>query len=65
MTKANDDVRKEARKAHVPLWMISNAMGISEATMTRKLRCELPAEEKLHILSVIRSLAEKEVKTNE
>jgi len=65
MIKANIDVRKEARKCKVPLWAVSNEMGISEATMTRKLRCELPDEEKLHILSVIRSLAEKEVKKNE
>lgn len=60
MTKANDDVRKEARKSRVPLWAISNALGISEATMTRKLRCELSAEEKSSILDIIHSLAEKE-----
>lgn len=65
MTKANDDVRKEARKARVPLWMISKAMGISEATMTRKLRCELLEEEKTQIISVIHSLADRETKTNE
>ena len=59
MIKANIDVRKEARKCKVPLWAVSNAMGISEATMTRKLRCELPKEEKTQILSVIHSLADK------
>jgi hypothetical protein len=56
MTMANADLRKEARAACVPFWMIGEALNVSEPTMTRKLRRELPAEEKAHIRAIIKQL---------
>ena len=55
----NQDVRKAARIADVPLWKIADAIGVSEPTITRWLRHELPADKKQRILEAIESI-EKE-----
>ena len=39
---ANQDLRNAARDAGVPLWAIADVLHISEPTMTRNLRRELP-----------------------
>ena len=54
---ANQKVRMQARKAGIPLWMLADALDISEPTMTRKLRRELPDSEQVRLLSVIEQLA--------
>ena len=56
--KANSDIRSECRKHNVKLWELAEWIGVSESTMTRKLRQELPSEQKDHILSMILKLAE-------
>ena len=56
--KINEEIRKAATSAKVPLWRVAVEMGISEPTMTRKLRIELPAEEKQHILNIIKQVKE-------
>lgn len=43
---SNADVRTAAKNAGVFLYQVAEAMGISEPTMTRKLRFELSEEEK-------------------
>lgn len=53
----NFELRAEARKWAIPLWMIADRLGISEATMTRRLRRELPLEETARIMEIIRELA--------
>lgn len=50
---ANMQIRLAARGAGVPLWRIAQEMGISEPTITRKLRKELPEEEQARILTII------------
>ena len=57
MTRANADLRTEARAACVPLWRIGEFLGISEPTMTRRLRNELPTDEKIKIRGIIKLLA--------
>ena len=53
----NDDIRSRARKSKVCFWQIADALGISEATITRKLRRELPDAERDKILTIIETLA--------
>ena len=53
----NIEIRTAAKKHGIHLWQIANMLKISEPTMTRKLRLELPQEEKEKILSVIEELA--------
>lgn len=53
----NQDVRRTAAGAGVKLWQIAEALGISDCSLSRKLRKELPSEEKEHIFSIIRELS--------
>ena len=55
--KANNEVRAAAKKANIPLYVLAHNLGISEATMVRKLRFELPAVEKSKLLAEIAQIA--------
>lgn len=46
MAKANNDIRERAQRERIYLYEIANAIGVSEPTLIRKLRYELPLEEK-------------------
>ena len=54
---SNLDLRNEAKKSGVKLWQIAERMGIADFNLSRKLRHELPDEEKEKIMSIIRELA--------
>ena len=55
----NREVRLTAAGAGVRLWQIAEALGIADYTLSRKLRRELPAEEKQKILEIIEDLAQE------
>ena len=55
---ANRDIREYARKQGVPLWSVADCLGLSEPTMTRRLRRELPQTEKEKIGAIISRLAQ-------
>lgn len=55
---SNLDVRRYAKEKGVCLWQCAEVMGISEPTMTRKLRRELPEDEKSKLFEIIDSLAD-------
>lgn len=57
----NVDIRQAATRAGVRLWQIADAVGVNDGNFSRKLRRELPAEEKQRIFGIIEALArEKE-----
>ena len=58
MQTANSEIRSECRKHSIKLWELAGWIGVSESTMTRKLRQELPSEQRDHILNMIYKLAE-------
>lgn len=59
-------IREEAKSSGVRFWEIAEAMGVSEATVTRMLRRELPEVERRKILNVVADLARrKEAEENE
>lgn len=58
MTK-NRDIRIEIAVAGLKQWQVAKALGIAEATFSRKLREELPEEEKAKILAAIKSIGEE------
>lgn len=60
MKLANLDVRKRAKEAGVYHWQIAKKMGVSEITMCRKMRTELPLEEKEKIFKIIEELKGEE-----
>lgn len=55
----NVDLRNYARRKGVRLWQIAQTLGVSEPTMTRKLRNELPPDEKDEIIQIINRLAKE------
>lgn len=55
--KANRDVREAAKAANAPIWAIGARIGVSEATITRWLRQELPADKKAEIMEAINTIA--------
>lgn len=56
-TMQNQDIRRAAAGAGVKLWQIAEAMGIADCSLSRKLRRELPADEKERIYEIIRRLS--------
>ncbi len=59
---SNSDVRTAAKNAGVFLYQIAAAIGISEPTMTRKLRFELTKDEKKPIFEAINQIAKEREK---
>ncbi len=55
----NTDIRKYAKSHGVRLWQIADELGISEITMSRKLRYELSEDEKQKILEIINEFEEE------
>ena len=53
----NQDIRRAAAGAGLKLWQVADALGIADGSLSRKLRHELPAEEKEKIFSIIQELA--------
>lgn len=58
--RENENIRKAARVAGVPLWKVAAAIGVSEPTLVRWMRFPLPAEKEARIMAAI-SVLEKEV----
>lgn len=54
----NLEIRREAAKNGLKLWEVAEACGVTDSTFSRKLRRELPSEQRDHILNMIRNLAE-------
>lgn len=53
----NLDVRRATAGSGVRLWQIADALGIADCNLSRKLRKELPDEEKKAIFAIIQDLS--------
>lgn len=53
----NMEIRREAARNGLKLWEVAEVCGVTDSTFSRKLRRELPSEQRDHILSMIRKLA--------
>ncbi len=53
----NQEIRTHAKTNGVRLYEVAEALKISEPTMTRKLRRELPQDEKHRIFNIIDGIA--------
>lgn len=53
---ANQEIRKEAKRAGVRLWEIAERLGMNDGNFSRKLRRELNQEERNKILTIISEL---------
>lgn len=54
---ANAEIRSTAKKAGVCLWQIAERIGVNDGNFSRKLRRELPEQEKREILQIIQDIA--------
>lgn len=52
----NTDIRQEAATAGVKLWQIAERLNINDGNLSRKLRKELPDNEKQKIILIINEL---------
>ena len=55
----NQDIRSAATAAGVKLWQIADNRGLADFNFSRKLRKELPQEEKEKIFSIIERLSQE------
>lgn len=55
--KANLDIKAKAKQSGVFLWEIADKLNVTDGNFSRKLRRELPAEEKQRIFSLIDEIA--------
>lgn len=53
----NTDIRTAAKNSGVFLYAIADKLGISEPTMTRLMRRELPEEKKIQLKAIIAEIA--------
>ena len=53
----NTDIKLKALGSGVPLWKIADRLGIADTSFSRKLRKELPEEEKKRIFEIIEELS--------
>ena len=57
MKKTNLEIREAMRNNKVPAWAIGFEMGVHENTILRRLRFELPEQEKQKYLDIIAKLS--------
>lgn len=57
--KSNREIRDEAKRRGVFLWQVADRYGLNDGNFSRKLRKELPPEEKEKILGIIAQLAQE------
>lgn len=54
---ANTEIRRTAAAEGVRLWQIADRLGIQDTGLSKKMRHELPEEEKEKILLIIAEIA--------
>ena len=52
----NEEIRAAAKKARVYLWEVAEALGVRDNELSRRLRNELPQEDKKKILEIIEDI---------
>ena len=56
-TRPNRDIRRAAAFSGVCLCQIADSLGITDANFSRKLRRELPTDEKEKIMQIIKNIS--------
>jgi len=60
MEARNLDIRKFAKSRNIRLWQIAEALEMTDGSFSRKLRKELPDEEKAGIRRIVEKLARED-----
>ena len=56
---ANTDLKKELRGMRVSYWMLGDALKVSDGTIQRMLRREMPPEQKEKFRAIARQIVEE------
>lgn len=56
MLETNQDIRQAAKKAGLKLWQIADRLNLNDGNFSRKLRKELPTDQKQTIFVIINEL---------
>lgn len=56
--KANQDIRNSVAVHGFKLWELAEALGVNDGNLSRKLRRELPNDQKEHIFRTIDRMVE-------
>lgn len=56
---ANKEIRDAAKEAGICLWQVAEKLGVSDGNFSRKLRRELPAEDREKVLNIISELSQE------
>lgn len=62
--KANQEIRIVAKNAGVKLWQVAEQLNMNDGNFSRKLRFELPKNEKDKIIEIIQSLSQQKGEEN-
>ena len=66
MSTKNDKIRRYAQNNKVKLWEVSDKLGITDTSLSKKLRYELPEQETNRIISIIDKIVlEREMEVTE
>lgn len=52
----NKEIREAAKQSGIRLWQIAERLGVNDGNFSRKLRRELPQEEREKIMGIIAEL---------
>lgn len=52
-------VRESAKKHGVRLWQVAEALGVSDFTLSRRLRHELPEAERAKLIAIVEQIADE------
>lgn len=58
---SNEAIKRFAAGNGVKLWQVAEALGIADTSLSRKMRKELPCEEKEKIVEIIQKLSQEVV----
>ena len=56
---SNEALRRFAAGTGVKLWQVAEALGIADTSLSRKMRRELPPDEKERIVRIIREISKE------
>ena len=62
MTSANMMIRERAKESGVYFWEIAERLGIQDSAFSKKMRRELPDEEREKVLAIIHELSQEKQK---
>lgn len=57
----NVEIKEKAKQCGIRLWQIADKLGLQDCAFSRKLRKELPREEKEKILEIIDQLSQEKL----